>query len=75
MVVKTFSHFVKSPANFGLVMLWLVLVFLCFYVSFRVLIIVWLLVFPPQIEKIYANDSITKLRLSDYANGYQKPKI
>ena len=64
-VAETFSIFFKSPASFTLVMLWLALIlvvcicslFLGAFASYRM--------FPPPIERLYANDEITVLRLDE----------
>jgi len=64
-IATTFSTFFTSPASFPLVMLWFLLIFLvCIcglwigaFVSFRVS--------PPVIERVYANDEMTRLRLDD----------
>lgn len=61
-IVTTFSTFIKS---FPLTMLWALLLFLVLNCSFWIGVLVSLLVSPPIIERIYANDEITRLRLDD----------
>ena len=64
-IVMTFSTFFTSPASFPLVMLWLLLIYVVFFCSLWLGVFVSFRVFPPVVERLYANDVITRLRLDD----------
>ena len=64
-LVRTFSTFVKSPASFPLVMLWL-LMLVSVRASLTLLFsVVSMFISPPTMEPPHANDDITVLRLHD----------
>lgn len=64
-IVETFSTFFTSPASFPLVMLWFVMILVVFFCTVLLGTFVWYLMFPPPIERLYANDKITVLRLDE----------
>ena len=54
-----------SPPVFSHLILWLFLLVVTFYVVLFALAFIWVRISPPPIERIHANDSITRLRLDD----------
>ena len=64
-VVGTFSTFFTSPASFSLVMLWFVLIFVVHICAMWLLAFVYFRISPPVVERVYAYDNITRLRLDD----------
>lgn len=64
-IVATFSTFFTSPANFALVMFWLLLILAVRSGSIFFTALFLHLFYPPVIERLYANDVIITLRLSD----------
>jgi uncharacterized protein (DUF779 family) len=61
-VIKTFPIFITSPGKF---ILWDVMLFIVFVTAGFLLSLTWLLVSPPVLERAYANDTFTTLRLND----------
>lgn len=64
-VVETFSTVLTSPASFSRVMLWLLMICVINLSSFLLFLIVSFRMFPPVVERLYANDEIIVLRLDE----------
>jgi len=46
-------------------MVWLFAILVIFYLAMFLLLMIWWRVSPPPIERIHANDWITRMRLDD----------
>ena len=64
-IAATGSLVWTSPAVFSHVMLWIAFIFITFLVSLFLCGWVWYFFSPPPVERIHANDVVTRLRLDD----------
>lgn len=64
-IVSTGGYVWVSPPVFSYLMLWLVAMLATFLVALFACVWVWWRISPPPVERIHANDTVTRLRLDD----------
>jgi hypothetical protein len=63
--IESYNRVLAPPANFGVALLWIVALFAVAMVIIFLSDLVLIFFFPPVVERVYANDMFTTLRLDD----------